>query len=261
MIETLDDWNDRLTQCGCCEIRGQDGLTIEAEALIGTILLLGFIPDLSNVDKLYSTRTYTYSTGGQEIYNYPNKFACVFKDVVIQDDYDFTVTVDGDISGGIISTDFTDEVDIESELKSAKSQVDAVINWGTMEAEDFVTTSTFSSGIIFGYLFVGGLAYTRVKFSKLVTTDFPPGEYLKVTYDLVSYPQEGEPSFLSQDNIVEWEGTYNESDPSDPANFTNYIYIDPPEDFGSVEMKNIRFTRFIETPYGNKPQITGEAFP
>ena len=260
MIETLDDWNDRLTQCGCCEIRGQDGLTIEAEALIGRIYLLGFVEDYEDI-KFYSTRTYTYSTGGQEIYNYPNTFFCIFKDVVIQDDDDFTVTVDGDISGGIISTDFTDELDIESVYLTAKSQVDAVIDWGTMDAEDFVTTSYFEAGNLTLFQFFADLAYTRAKFSKLVTTDFPPGGYLKVTYDLVFYPQEGDPSFLSQDNIVEWEGTYNESDPSDPANFTDYIYIDPPEDFGNVQMKNIRFTRFIETPYGNKPQITGEAFP
>lgn len=79
-----------------------------------------------------------------------------------------------------------------------------------------------------------------------------------ITYDVAEFPTVGDPSFVSQDNVVEWTGPGTGSS-SDPSWLTPWVEIDPPEVPGERRVVNIRYTCYTGTKYGSKPQVMGEA--
>jgi len=87
------------------------------------------------------------------------------------------------------------------------------------------------------------------------------GSKFWITYDVAEFPEdEGiDPSFVSEDNLVEWEGP-GTGDSTDPSWLTPWVEIDPPAIPGERRVVNIRFTCYTGTKYGVKPQVTGEAF-
>jgi hypothetical protein len=84
------------------------------------------------------------------------------------------------------------------------------------------------------------------------------GSYFKITYDIAEFPEEGDPSFVSQDNVVEWTGPGTGSS-SDPSWLTPWIEIDPPELPGERRVVNIRYTCRHGVKFPALPQVMGEA--
>lgn len=84
------------------------------------------------------------------------------------------------------------------------------------------------------------------------------GTKFTITYDVGEFPTGGDPSFVSQDNVVEWTGPGTGAS-SDPSWLTPWVEIDPPEVPGERRVVNIRFTCYTGTKYGSKPQVMGEA--
>jgi hypothetical protein len=85
------------------------------------------------------------------------------------------------------------------------------------------------------------------------------GSKFYITYDIAEFPEDGDPSFVSEDNVVEWTGPGTGSS-SDPSWLTPWVEIDPPEVPGQRRVVNIRYTCYSGTKYGSKPQVMGEAF-
>jgi hypothetical protein len=100
------------------------------------------------------------------------------------------------------------------------------------------------------------LVKTRVRF-RIPTTH--TGSYFKITYDIAEFPEDGDPSFISQDNVIEWTGpgTGEQSDPSWLAG--DWVEIDPPEVPGQRRIVNIRYTCYAGTKFGVRPQVEGES--
>jgi hypothetical protein len=75
---------------------------------------------------------------------------------------------------------------------------------------------------------------------------------------VVFFPTSGSPVLISANQTWDdWEGP---GDPEDADSWKSGWYeIDPPEEPGEVRVVNIRFECY-QGPYGNKPQITGEAY-
>jgi hypothetical protein len=90
--------------------------------------------------------------------------------------------------------------------------------------------------------------------------DTHTGSYFKITYDIAEFPDDGEPSLVSEDNVVEWTGPGTGAS-SDPSWLTDWVVIDPPEVSGERRVVNVRYTCYSGAKYGVKPQIMGEAFP
>jgi len=88
------------------------------------------------------------------------------------------------------------------------------------------------------------------------------GSKFIITYDVAEFPDDEDidPSFVSQDNVVEWTGPGNQEDPDGDSWLTPWVEIDPPEVPGDRRVVNIRFTCYTGTKYGVKPQVMGEAF-
>lgn len=77
------------------------------------------------------------------------------------------------------------------------------------------------------------------------------------TYDIADFPDDGDPSFASQDNVIEWTGP-GTGDQSDPSWLTDEIEITPLAVPGERRVVNIRYTCYSGTKYGVKPQVMGE---
>jgi hypothetical protein len=84
------------------------------------------------------------------------------------------------------------------------------------------------------------------------------GSYFKITYDIAEFPEDGDPSFVSEDNVVEWTGPGTGAS-TDPSWLTPWVEVEPPEVPGQRRIVNIRFTCYHGEKFGVKPQVTGEA--
>jgi hypothetical protein len=102
-----------------------------------------------------------------------------------------------------------------------------------------------------------GCSVTKARF-RWVIPEAHGGTYFKITWDVVFFPTSGSPVLISANQTWDdWEGP---GDPEDADSWKSGWYeIDPPEEPGEVRVVNIRFECY-QGPYGNKPQITGEAY-
>ena len=93
---------------------------------------------------------------------------------------------------------------------------------------------------------------------KWVIPDTWEGSYFKITWDIVNFPEDGDPSAVSTDNTWEWEG------PGDPENEDSWksgsYDIPVPSVEGESRVVNVRFECYKSTKFGVKPQVTGEAY-
>jgi hypothetical protein len=90
--------------------------------------------------------------------------------------------------------------------------------------------------------------------------DTHTGSYFKITYDIAEFPDDGAPSLVSEDNVIEWTGPGTGAS-SDPSWLTDWVVIEPPEVSGERRIVNVRYTCYSGAKYGAKPQLVGEAFP
>lgn len=84
------------------------------------------------------------------------------------------------------------------------------------------------------------------------------GTYFKITYDIGEFPTSGSPSFVSQDNVVEWTGP-GTGTASDPSWLTDWVEVDPPSVPGQRRVVNIRYTCRHGVKFPALPQVMGEA--
>jgi hypothetical protein len=99
----------------------------------------------------------------------------------------------------------------------------------------------------------------RVRF-RFRIPDTHTGSYFKITYDIAEFPDDGAPSLVSEDNVIEWTGPGTGAS-SDPSWLTDWVVIEPPETSGERRIVNVRYTCYSGAKYGVKPQIMGEAYP
>lgn len=306
MIETLDDWNARLSGCGCCQMPvcptpvvlceakyGRvdredtwDGITYDASGDLydgDPIEYQAFHPawtdvgSLEEVPTIYRKRTHTYEDefqgveiGDPIMENYVECTSATVKTFV-------THIYDG--AGHVLITRNTHTLSeplTKAELEALtllKMEADAwtntsgsgpyvcrankAITWATFpedwEACEFFLRSVDTFGAI------SGLRKIRFRFRIPHTHT---GSKFYITYDIAEFPENAEvdPSFVSQDNVIEWTGlgTGGQNDPSWLAG--DWIEIDPPEVSGERRIVNIRYTCYAGTRFGSKPQVMGEAF-
>jgi hypothetical protein len=241
--------------------------------------------DIPNEDQYVSTRTVTVSrtgatqdcSGSEENDGFPTNYEAfatrisrVWSGSTLTEVWEYVNTApDPDET-----STFTD-VTTWSGFLSEEDALAATLNNATLHAEAD-TWSTESQGL------VGALARHSAFVNNYITAACPPvgvvdqidlikrrvririptthtGSYFKITYDIAEFPGDGEPSFFSQDNVIEWTGpgTGDQDDPSWIAG--DWIEIDPPEVPGERRIVNIRYTCYAGTKFGSKPQVMGEA--
>ena len=105
------------------------------------------------------------------------------------------------------------------------------------------------------------ISAVKLRFRFVIPVEHIGSKYT-FTYDVAEFPEDEDidPSFVSQDNVVEWTGPGDQEDPDGDSWLTDWIEIDPPEVPGDRRVVNIRYTCYTGTKYGVKPQVMGEAF-
>jgi len=254
-IETLDDWNDRITSfgtVGCCEceVVGQDDIAFINESLDGFVEIQGW----GDAGNIYLTKTVSYSGGGSSVQTYDSPYACSLGGTVIEAIGSIT-TVNTPPLTGTPTTSYSGLINVAAELAAGRAAVEAAVDWDNMTlggasigAYDGTFSDTYRE-----------IVFARLKFRK---ADFamanPPGTYLKLTFDVIDYPEAGSDVSFATDEVLEWTGTFDVDDQTNAAHYTDFYYIDPPATEGTREIKNMRFTRFQSTRYGNKPQTSAD---
>lgn len=142
---------------------------------------------------------------------------------------------------------------VEYEDEILPAEIDAEV-----DAMDWVPAGSSSSGKRFNGSFPSDNIYrkARVWFRIPVTHT---GSKFWFTYDIVDFPDDGEPSVVSTDNSLEWVG-FGTGDQSDPSWLTAKIDLDPPEVPGERRIVNIRYKCYTGALFGSKPQVMGEAY-
>ena len=88
------------------------------------------------------------------------------------------------------------------------------------------------------------------------------GTFFKITWDVLFFPDDVnlKPSFIEHDKTWKWSGPGNKDDHEGESWKGPWNEIPVPVKSGECRIVNIRFECYGKTPYGNKPQITGEGY-
>jgi len=332
-IETLDDWNQRITACGCCGMPGADApeliydsRTIHPELMVGyhapgevDSVLIGVAGNRNSpagsLDMVYSSkveiRTESHSSPGSTDYAFRYTQTWSLKDGDnfwgrVQDynddtsstgykhspcglNYTGNVTLTGNATGFNYveniaskpdhyeathrdntshSIEYSGGVDVSDTYDRQLARCPAYFTqYGGFDSTDHliegseparITTSTKTvsqSGTTYDSIdeWTSSRYRFRVPSSHL-------GSYFKITWDLLSEPDDGDPTLESEDMTVEWVGPGNPEDPDDDSWLTDWNEIPMLTDPGEKRVVNIRYQSYKSSKFGNKPQVTGEAF-
>lgn len=264
MIETLEDWNARLTACGCCPMPECPVPILQFQSI--TAKYSGGAKVLvSGVNYLEETREYFwYEDGGSgpfhngENYSWSvrgwslNPGPCGEQDIE-------TITKTGPPADALITASYP----------VSHSNAFSNSDYYTIIVADFAQFTFAALGCAAGSLqsalyslvldppAVPKSDFRRIRFRFQIPITHL-GTYFKITYDVAEFPTVGDPSFFSEDNVVEWTGPGTGLE-SDPSWLTPWAEIEPPTTPGERRVVNVRFICYHGAKFGVKPQVTGEA--
>lgn len=257
MIETLTDWNTRLGYCGCCEMPACPTPVLTSQK-IDADASLSWQVFTTGVGYKRDRRT-SYADGGHELMRNIPAYKARINGVTFETAPLTLVETVPPLTGAATFTyeNIISAGDITTARAEGYARLETEKDWDT----DGISTGSGKSKRT-NIEPVGGssdnlisVIFFRFRF-RIPTSHL--GSYFKITYDIGEFPTTGDPSFVSQDNVVEWTGPGSGAS-SDPSWLTPWVEVDPPTDPGERRVVNIRFTCYHGTKYGVKPQVTGEA--
>jgi hypothetical protein len=309
MIETAQDYNQRLEWCGCCEIplctsfsivqSGKYGMGQRCSVQMWNEIINSPMPSCENLRGTWSsavrvvtednpphestrTRTVTRSGANQDCSatldydGFPTNYEAFatrisrvwsggtltevwqFIDVSPDPDETYNYTLVETYSGFL-----SEEDALEATLNNSKLTTDADA-WSTDSVgsffpvarhvafiDDYLTSTCPPVGV------VTRIDLYKKRFRFRIPTAHT-GSYYKITYDIAEFPTVGDPSFVSQDNVVEWTGP-GTGESTDPSWLTPWVEIDPPEVPGERRVVNVRYVCRHGVKFPALPQVVGEA--
>lgn len=296
-IQTLEDWNTRLSRCGCCQMPECPDPIIACESKSITLTPCGNSPpsDYNGIPtdclvyfqyfRSYvgvTTVTFTSPSGTdhQEItrsYSRDAGGSCQLAETSVHDPafagflYLFvssTTTWTGGsydhqenwTNGSVHTTEVWSDPETRATLTASARAV--------LDAMDFEPFGSCSAAYQYANLLEGcpdadpdslpsSVSLTAIRYRFQIPATHT-GSYFRIEWDEVFYPSTGAPSILAE-RSVEWTGP-GSGDADDPSWFTPWIEVAAPEDPGTIEIRNIAFTCYHGDKFGAKPQFTGETF-
>jgi len=269
-IETLEDWNGRLDDCGCCRMPACPEPELECESMSGAGFLSGYGGTYGfNEDDAYLKTRYSYKAGGWILYTLSGAVRADLGNKDVMAEISVDVTTGGDLTGGQTAITYEEPVSVATARSTSYAAM--------LGALDF-TNPQFSKGSYCqayrihqipwhgegAYLSFACLLVQFVRYRWKIPTDFT-GSHFKITWDEVFFPpgydpenpNGPQPSPVNRDLTATWTG------PGNPQVATSWEAsswraLNPLAQPGEIRLVNIRFECY-RTPYGNKPQVTGEA--
>jgi hypothetical protein len=267
MIETLQDWNDRLERCGCCPMPVcpapiMIGESFEAKYGAGALVFKDGVH--------YGKATVKYSwTDSEGTFHPEDPFTTEIRnwnllsgpcgetdlDKVERDGVE-SPPADGLIGGVSAPYNLGQPFVSEDYMEAIVNHFNANYNFSSVECDFSNSKTAMFSGPMEPSVLGDFITKVRIRF-RIPTSH--AGSRFWITYDVADFPQDGDPSIVSEDNVIEWTGPGTGAS-SDPSWLTPWVEIDPPENPGQRRIVNIRYTCYSGTKYGVKPQVMGEAF-
>lgn len=317
-IEILEEWNDRLSYCGCCEMPVCPTFEVVRSTKTGrgdrcSQDMWDEInddppPSCANARGTWSSRVrletrtepdeptrwseYTYTatrSGALEACSSAFTYA-ESEEGGVENYQAFATRISRSWSGGVVTEvwewldegpdpDVTVTYTIVETWSGYLSEADSLLatlsnatlvldasSWGSESVgvgfplskyvptfNDYLTAACPDGGYV-----ITAIDLYAARFKIRIPTTHTGSKYT-ITYDIGEFPDDGDPSFVSQDNVIEWAGpgTGVQSDPSWLT--TDWIEIDPPDVAGERRIVNARYTCYTGTKFGSKPQVMGES--
>jgi hypothetical protein len=267
MIETQDAWNARLRYCECCLMPvcpepltigesiqakyGANAIGFEDGVFYGKITVDYWWTDSEGT--FHPEDPFTGEVRNWNLLSGP----CGETDVdSLERDGVEMPPADGIIGGNSESYDLEQPFVSENYMEAIMDHFNTNYNFVSVVCGFSDSKIARFSGPMSPSIEADFIRKVRIRF-RIPTTH--TGSYFKITYDIAEFPEDGDPSFISQDNVIEWTGpgTGGQSDPSWLAG--DWVEIEPPEDPGERRIVNIRYTCYAGTKFGVRPQVTGES--
>lgn len=267
VIETLDDWNSRLLDCGCCpmpecltptkecqSVFGEYNSEIDAEITGGLYLTYEIEVEYENcTDTLSASYDYLIQ-GGIGAYEI--------------DPPTLTITgesCDPDTRGAYIGSTYTGLTAYTPAmfLTDALTYQNAHASFTDPDNITVYNTPCFSS-------VTGNNEFGQAIYSLDICTnrfrwkvpDAHTGTYFKITWDVLneptgwdSTPPTATRTYFAEDQTFVWNGTAG----GGTDRYSEWYRITVPNFVGTRRIVNVRYECYGTTNYGNKPQVTGEA--
>lgn len=266
MIETPEDYNERLGQCGCCGIP----VCPTPIKINESISSFGYGvnnkgPTGGNEGPYYLTYTTTYVDGGSRSSTYDRKFDYVLGGM----GYNAANNVANDTppyTGGSNPTTYSGEFTVATARAEYLAEMESIRDWDNpAHVYNYGHSKLQKWDPPGAFMQLGESVWYRFRFR---IPDNHPGSYFKITYDIAEWPYStppaggspvvGDPSFVSQDNVVEWTGPGDPEDPEGESWLTPWVEVDPPGDSGRRRVVNVRYECRHGVKIPSFPQTTGE---
>ena len=264
-IETLDDWNGRLEDCGCCLMPVCPTPVLECQSLSGAGFLLGYggTSGFNEGDSYLSTRQ-SFQGGGWILYTKDNVIQAELGNEVILPLGAQTITDSKGGYTGTLTTTYEGPVSVATARSTAYAAMVGALDFAN---EDFDIGSSCEASRVNripwhgagSHLSFACLLVEFVRYRWKIPADFT-GTYFKISWDILFEPAVGESSLEAEGVTWVWTGPGNPEDETDESWFSDWNELSMPSAPGKKRVVNIRFECY-RSPYGNKPQVTGEAFP
>lgn len=266
VIETLEDWNARLAQCGCCPMPSCLTPTKECETnwvryspsyaegyqLVGKWKTADWY--CYDVDDNYITGTSNFR-GFNRVENPCGVIGPAGLDPAYADgtnagcSYDFTWIADSGMNEWSVPV-FIADISADAETYLTFPPPD------TEPASCAYASTSCASSLYAGEL-EGGVTKVRYRWK---IPDEHLGTYFKITWDILNEPTGWNTTTLLrtyylEDQTYEWTGAAG----GGTDRYSSWITIPVPDFVGQRRIVNIRYECYRTTDYGNKPQVTGEA--
>lgn len=271
MIETAEDWNERLGQCGCCSVH--ECTIPDAEEDIA-VHRTHHTPVAFDSGTYYLRRLLHYLPGGTLDEFYDQNFETSLEVnplnsittppiAVIPTSIDYfnphTPEDSRDEGISFLLTNFSWADPNPRGGLCGGSISSSTGSFGVLKASTIYSSRSASSC---GWL-MATLRFCRFRWRVPINPTTDPSrryKHYKVTWDVVFFPSGGgSPVVESADQT--WEGNLDSEDLEDAGFYSPYYDLIPREEAGELRVVNVRFSCYHGTIFGMRPQVTGEAYP
>jgi hypothetical protein len=264
-IETQERWNEVLATCGCCGMPEHPLVGIESQDIsaYAEIAWLDYDPGPGYTLR----RRYDWSDGGFDQLEETAPYKLWINGAVYESSNVVFTTGDPKL-GALTGPVYSDPLDVDTARAAARARILAEKDWDTLGLATGIWPEVLNLNWIpsppLPFTFFNDHVLTmRFRRFRFIVPNTHPGNYYRVQWDYVDYPQF--PDTITDpvlsSTALEWEWT-GPGDPGDPDTWKSpWFEIPIPTTSLIRRLVNARYQSYEGGPFGVLPSFIGPKFP